>query len=306
MVIKNVKKITGVIIGPSGIGKAHLRELINFGFQNIGIVGKKFKKNRISELIVKYKNINFYNLKSVKDIKKIKPKLINVCSPTKYHYDQILTVKKFCKNLIIEKPIFWISNKKISNLKLTRNLLNIKSNKIFVNLPMISLAEQIKKKNKTFKIKRFEFNYFTKGKNQFENIPVDLLPHALSFLFTLNSNTLDNFKIVNILKKRNFWKCKIVINDCLCRFNFKQDFNRIDSRLSFKINDDFYLRKQIIKNDVYENKILINKKKMINIKNPMTDYLTLIFKNLDKKHVLKRNNDITLNSIKIIEKLINY
>ena len=98
MVIKNVKKITGVIIGPSGIGKAHLRELINFGFQNIGIVGKKFKKNRISELIVKYKNINFYNLKSVKDIKKIKPKLINVCSPTKYHYDQILTVKKFCKN----------------------------------------------------------------------------------------------------------------------------------------------------------------------------------------------------------------
>ena len=38
----------------------------------------------------------------------------------------------------------------------------------------------------------------------------------------------------------------------------------------------------------------------------MTDYLTLIFKNLDKKHVLKRNNNITLNSIKIIEKLINY
>ena len=37
----------------------------------------------------------------------------------------------------------------------------------------------------------------------------------------------------------------------------------------------------------------------------MTDYLTLIFKNLDKKYVLRRNNNITLNSIKIMEKLIN-
>ena len=35
MVTKKVKKITGVIIGPSGIGGVHLRELVNFGFQNI-------------------------------------------------------------------------------------------------------------------------------------------------------------------------------------------------------------------------------------------------------------------------------
>ena len=79
----------------------------------------------------------------------------------------------------------------------------------------------------------------------------------------------------------------------------------INSRLSFKINGDSYLRKQIMKNDIYINKILINKKKVIDVKNPMTDYLTLIFKNLDKKYVLKKNNNITLNSIKIMEKLIN-
>ncbi len=47
------------------------------------------------------------------------------------------------------------------------------------------------------------------------------------------------------------------------------------------------------------------KKKIIHVKNPMTDYLMHIFKNLDKKYVLRMNNNITLNSIKIMEKLIN-
>lgn len=298
------KKLTGVIIGPSGIGKVHLRELINFGFKNIGIVGKRFKKDRITLLAKKHKDVNFYNFKSIKEIKKIKPRIINLCSPTKYHYEHIFVIKNFCKNLIIEKPIFW--TKKKSNLKLAKYLLNLKSNKIFVNLPMISLAKQIKAKNNLVKMDKLDFNYFTKGKNNFDNIPIDLLPHALSFLFTLNSNALKNFKILNITKNKQFWSCKILINECLCKFVFKQDPNRQDSRLSFKINNDTYLRKQFIKNDIYLNKILKNKKELINIKNPMTDYLNFILKNLNKKDILKKNNDITLNSIKIMEKLVNY
>lgn len=301
-----LKKSTGVIIGSSGIGKVHLRELINFGFKNIGLVGKKFKKNRISDLIIKHKDISFYNLKSIKEIKKIKPRIINLCSPTKYHYDQILIIKNLCKNLIIEKPILWIKNNKVSNLAITKNLLSKKSNNIYVNLPMISLAKQIKKKNKILEIKRLNFNYFTKGKNQFENIPIDLLPHALSFLLTLKSNNLKYFKIIEVYKKKNIWKCKIIINDCLCKFHFKQDPKRLDSRLSFRINDDIYLRKQIIKNGIYVNKILKNKEKIFNIKNPMSDYLSLILKNLNKKNILKKNNSITINLVKIMEELVNY
>ncbi len=306
MVKKNSKKLSGVIVGPSGIGRAHLRELINFGFKNIGLVGKKFKKNRTLDLIAKHKNINFSNLKSIEEIKKIKPNIINVCSPTKYHYNQILIVKKFCKNLIIEKPFVWIRNDKVSNLEITKNLLSIKSNNIYVNLPMISLAKQIKKQNKIAKINKFNFTYFTKGKNQFENIPIDLLPHALSFLLTLKSNNLKYFKIIEVFKKKNIWKCKIIINDCLCKFFFEQDYKRPDSRLSFRINDNIYLRKQTIKNDIYINKILKNKKKIFNIKNPMSDYLSLILKNLNKKKILKENNSITVNLSKIMEQLVCY
>ena len=76
--------------------------------------------------------------------------------------------------------------------------------------------------------------------------------------------------------------------------------------MSFKINNDTYLRKQFIKDGIYINKILINKKKIINIKNPMADYLNLILKNIYNKNILKKNNKVTLNSIKIMEKLVNY
>ena len=113
--------------------------------------------------------------------------------------------------MIIEKPIFWIRNKKVSNLEVAKNLLNLKNNKIFVNLPMVSLANQIKKKNKSVQIKKFDFNYFTRGKNQFENIPIDLLPHALSFFFTIKSNNLKNFKIIKISKKKKVGSAKLLL-----------------------------------------------------------------------------------------------
>lgn len=38
----------------------------------------------------------------------------------------------------------------------------------------------------------------------------------------------------------------------------------------------------------------------------MTDYLNLILKNHNKKNILKKNNKVTLNSIKIMEKLVNH
>ena len=43
-----VKKVTMLLYGPKGIGKIHIRELIYFGFKNIAIVGKNFKKTELT------------------------------------------------------------------------------------------------------------------------------------------------------------------------------------------------------------------------------------------------------------------
>ena len=301
---KRNKIISAAIIGPSGIGKAHLRELIKFGFRKIGVVGKSFKKKRIERLKNNNKRVNFLNLKKIADIKKLQPQIISICSPTKFHYNHLLITKRFCNNLIIEKPLFWFKKKKNSNFEFAKNLFSLKNINIFVNLPMISLANQLMSKKKNFKLKKFYFCYFTKGKNIFEDIPIDLLPHALSFFFTLCPNKFKALEIKQIKKGKNFWNCEVMINKCLCKFFFKQNPKRAESKLSFKINNDMYLRKQFIENGNYMNKLLRNNHFLLDIKNPMTDYLQQIFNNLKKKKILKKNNSLTLDSIKVIERLL--
>ena len=50
-----MKKLNGVVIGPSGIGSAHVRELINYGFKNIGLLGRKFRKEKMGDAIISYR-----------------------------------------------------------------------------------------------------------------------------------------------------------------------------------------------------------------------------------------------------------
>ena len=83
------KKLTGVVIGPSGIGKAHIRELIRFGFRNICLVGRNFKQDRLNLFKIEYKNTNFFNLKSIKEIKK-KTTINIICA-----HQQNFTTNKF-------------------------------------------------------------------------------------------------------------------------------------------------------------------------------------------------------------------
>ena len=54
---KNKKFNTVAIIGPSGIGSVHLREIIKTGTQNIALVGRKFKRERIDILSKNNKEI---------------------------------------------------------------------------------------------------------------------------------------------------------------------------------------------------------------------------------------------------------
>ena len=208
---------TAVIIGPSGIGAVYLRELINFGIKNIGVLGKKYKRNRLNDIKENNKKINFFNLKNIQEVKEIKPDIINICSPTKYHFTHIKVFKKISKKLIVEKPLIWIKNKRKNNSLIADQILSSKDSKIFVNFPMISLANQIKEYS-IKKPKNLTFYYFTNGKHKNDDIAVDLLPHAFSFVSTLLNYRQNNFKIISVKKNINCWNCKILIENCLCKF----------------------------------------------------------------------------------------
>ena len=104
-----MKKI-GLVIGYGSIGKKHYRAMkkLNF-FKKIYILSEYFNGENV--------------IKSIKEIKKINPDFIIICSETYKHYFQLKYLDQILKNkiILIEKPIF----SKFKNLK-------IKNNKVFV------------------------------------------------------------------------------------------------------------------------------------------------------------------------------
>ena len=111
---------------------------------------------------------------------------------------------------------------------------------------------------------------------------------------------------MKVSKSKFKWKCKIRIDECDCVFSFKQGLKRKTSKLSFRINNDLYLRKQVEIDNNYIFKLIKNKKKVIRLKNPMSDYLQYLMKSFKSKLILKNNNHITIISAKVSEKLINF
>ena len=80
---------------------------------------------------------------------------------------------------------------------------------------------------------------------------------------------------------------KIQIKNCVCNFYFKQNIKKKFSEMKFSINENSYTREQYLKNGIYINTLIKNNKKKIQIKNPMTDNLKYILKNIDSKVALK-------------------
>ena len=300
----------GLIVGPSGIGNVHFREFLRNGFNNIAFIGKsKFKKRTFNITTNKIKNFKLINIQNFANIKKFKPEVTSICSPFTKHKDHILKCKKYSKYLIVEKPFLWsaIKLKKDRNFEIASNLLANSNNKIAVNLPMVSLAKQlILKKEAPSIVRFFKFSYFTKGKQTYENIAVDLLPHALSFILTILKKSTVELKIFSIKKQKLEWSCRIKINETLCIFQFKQDILLKESILKFNINKDHYKRFQKDVKKERLNYLLKNKKKIIYLKNPMTDYLYYLLKSFKKPNNIKKNNKLVLIIMKLKENLLNF
>ena len=120
-------------------------------------------------------------------LKKLKPQIISICSPYEFHLKYLLKLKNSKSAFIVEKPFFWINGVSEKNLlRQTNFFLKTLKKKIIINLPMVSLVNQLKNKKSIIRnITKLKFCYFTRGKNQYNKIAIDLLPHAISFILQL-------------------------------------------------------------------------------------------------------------------------
>ena len=300
----------GLIVGPSGIGAVHLREFLRNGINEIAFIGKsKFKKRSFQINSKKFEFVKIINLKKFKNLKKFRPQITSICSPYHKHLNHILKCKDYSKYIIVEKPFIWSRTKikKGKNLQISLNLLSKLNNKIVVNLPMVSIARQLfYKKEIPKRIRSFKFSYFTKGPQFYDNIAVDLLPHALSFLLTATKKKKFNLKILAIKRQRSYWSCKIKLDEILCDFKFKQDKFNKESKLYFSLNNNHYKRLQKEIQNEYLTYLIKNGKKKFFLKNPMQEYLYFIFRSFKNSSKVKTNNDLVLKITKITEELLNF
>ena len=309
--MKTKKKLNfnrALVIGPSGIGNAHIRQYAKNKISKIAILGKSFKKKRTFQLANStLKKAEIINLKNFNEVKKIKPQIISICSPTKFHLKHLLKLKNSKSAFIVEKPFFWLNRIGEKNLlRQTNFFLKTFKKKIIINLPMVSLANQLKNKKLIIRnITKLKFCYFTRGKNQYNKIAIDLLPHAVSFCLSLLKSPLKDFKIIFVKKKRFSWSTKIIINRVHCYFLFKQDQRKKESRLSFKINELFFTRIQKKTLDEYKTYLILKNKKIF-IKNPMSDSLnnSIIFLKNQKHN--KFNHHLVVSIMKLTYNLVNW
>ena len=187
------------IIGARGIGKIYLRELIDLGIKRIFILGRSYKKSlQIKSQLDENIRFKVIVCKSLKEFKDKKLDLICICSPTNTHLKFINYFLKTKSKLLVEKPLFDISklsSKKIN--KITNILFNKYSNKFITNLPLLNYTNSIKSKFNVNakKINYVHFKYYTSGKNKYEDIAIDLLPHSLSFLLFFFNIKISDIKI---------------------------------------------------------------------------------------------------------------
>ena len=118
--MKTKKKLNfnrALVIGPSGIGNAHIRQYAKNKISKIAILGKSFKTKRILQVANSIlKKVEIINLKNFNEIEKIKPQVISICSPYEFHLKYLLKLKNSKSAFIVEKPFFWLNGVGEKNL----------------------------------------------------------------------------------------------------------------------------------------------------------------------------------------------
>ncbi len=291
------------IIGSTKIAEVHAKHLINNGIKEITFISRsqnKRKKN-ISNLKKIFSNhIKFFH-SDIEILKKIKFDLICICSKTEIHDIHLKLVTSLKSKIIIEKPI--ISLLKFKN-KYQRFLKNIykKNKKIIVCYPYLYLAKDFKKHFKiTKKLENINFEFQTGGKSIYKKICINLMPHALSFFYSIfKKNFLKNISnITNKSAKKNIWKVNFDFKKIKINLVFRENYKK-KTYLKLKVNNLILARKTFkdkIKFINYIENYKTGKRKII--KNPMGQFYNEFFKNLNSTKYYKSNKLLTFELMRI-------
>ena len=292
--------MNAAIIGTTRIALIHFNSLFKHNFKKIYFISRKkikakkfLEENNLSkQKKIKYDDYDILNKKNFA--------LINICVNTDYHHNCLNFLKSSKNSIIVEKPLISINIFK-NSYKEYLNKLYTKHKKLIVCYPMIYLGKSFLKKFKfKKKINKIEIFYYTNGKHQYFDIGNDLLPHGLSLVTQLIKRDINtkNIKISKLKVSKSSWKGSMILKNLKCEFNFAQKKSINKSKFFFKINNKIVDRKTKIVNGKFLNFLKYNDK-IVEIANPMNEFLDNSIKNKDNFNWINKNKFLTQKFLKI-------
>jgi hypothetical protein len=266
---------SAAVVGASGIGAAHMRELAAGGCDALLVAGRSpasaaATAGRLSDQLRR----PVLAVDGLPQLLERDVDFISICTPTELHVEhcrQLLPTGAF---ILVEKPFFWVDRVSQSAArKLTDELFGAADGRLAVNHPTGLLAEAYAKAAGALPpLRDFTFKYRTRGRYRGSMIAVDLLPHALSALLTLaeaSGSPIDGPSQISRREEDNAWRFDFMAGHTRCRFELEQDPAQPGSTLAFVVNGQQVDREQEAVGNSFRVYLTFAGKRL-EVPNPMT------------------------------------
>jgi hypothetical protein len=246
------KRFSAGVIGASGIGSVHVRELVHAGAANIAICGRtQDSATTTADRLSKSFGVSIAAMGDVTTLAALFPDVVSVCSPNAMHLHHASVMLRCGAHVLVEKPLHWdAALTSAENVEACRRAFGQAEGRLAVNYPTATLAEAFRSVHVAGpSLRRFDFRYHTRGRYVGDMIAIDLLPHALSLLFAIAGwrEEPTPLALVNVTIERNdvSWKCRFIWRQIECAFDFAQDVNAARSSLAFAVDGRWARRRQV-------------------------------------------------------------
>ena len=232
------------ILGASGIGRIHARELRRAGAEVVAILGSSDRSaQRTAGMLEADFGIEAQPFTKLEELLALPLDAVVVATPHELHFDQIVRALETDKLVFCEKPLFWEPG--LDRNGLERRLSRLEElgarSKLGLNVGNVEFLRAVRQTDSS-PVQRLGFRFYTNGPHIDEAIGVDLLPHALSLLVDLDPGG-DDAEIEGLTKivMQKSFQCRFRWKGIECEVDLREDPDG-PKALAFRIEDAWYER----------------------------------------------------------------
>lgn len=174
------------VLGASGFGRYHVRELAAAGADVIGILGSSAASaSACAERLATEFGVRPRAHHALEDVLAERPDLVVVSTPHELHLEQTLAALRSGAFVLCEKPLFWSPDLRpdVAADALEQLASAGATERLAINLLNVALVDDLRAAGWCpVRPERLSLSFHTQGLHRGRDVAVDLLPHALSLL----------------------------------------------------------------------------------------------------------------------------